>query len=115
MQMCKEKIIQPVFNNILYHKMPPVLRKKNCKGSQITVRLGHFINVFKNLVYACIEMILKAQHQVFIKSIVEIVLYNFFPEICTAAFITQNIPETGTVFYNFFSVVIARIGTGSKN
>ena len=36
------------------------------------------------------------------------ILYHFlFLMVCTAAFITQYIPQPGAVFYNFLSIVIA--------
>ena len=67
----------------------------------------HFPKFFPSYITFFIE----TGTQFFIKRFIQIILKYFFTKISATAFITQNITKTGTVFYNFFSIIIARIAT----
>jgi hypothetical protein len=73
-QMLKEKIIQPILDDVLDHIMPPVFHQEEGKRSQVTVGQRLLVNPFQNLLVvrgiAGIEFI----PQFLVKSIVKIIL-----------------------------------------
>lgn len=73
-QMLKEKIIQAVLDDILYHIMPPVLYQEQCKRGQIPVGQRPFVNTFQDLTGIGRVLSVELITQVLVKSIVKIIL-----------------------------------------
>jgi hypothetical protein len=73
-QMLKEKIIQPILNDILDHIMPPVLHQEEGKRSEITVGQRLFVHIFQYLLSVSNIFGVELVPQLLVKSIIKIVL-----------------------------------------
>src|SRR5690242_11732638 len=94
--------------------MTPVLGQEFAKARQVTVWQRFFINVLEYFRCRGCKTQIESAPQFLIKGSVQVILYHFFTEVGSASFITQNIPESGAVLYNFLSIVITGIGTGAE-
>src|SRR5688572_25599862 len=112
--MVKEKIVQPVFNDIFNHIMPPVVGQELCETGKIPISQWFTIHIFQNLYGTGFILIIKFVPQLFVKGIIHIILQHFFSEISTTALVTQYIADTGALLSDLFAIIIAAKGSRAQ-
>src|ERR1700677_2868759 len=105
-QMLKEKIVQPILDDVLDHIVPAVLHQEEAKRSEITVGQRLFVHIFQYLLPVRNVLGVELVPQLLVKSIIKIVLQYFFAQVGPASLIPQDIAKPGTVLGYLFSIKI---------